>query len=858
MSENVIQTSFAAGELAPSIFARTDLQAYHAGLALCRNFFVDYRSGISTRCGTQFVIQALKSATAVRIIPFQFSVTSTYILEFGDKYIRFVSNGASVLEAPFNVTGITNANPAVVTVPGNNFNNGDWVFITGVNGMTQINGRFYQIAVLGSLVTLSDVNGNVINSLALPAYINGGTASRVYTIPSPYLAADLALLKYAQSASVMTLTHPNYVPMNLTLTAPTNWTLTPVPFGTMTVPPSTVSGSASTSGSANYSYVVTSVDGNGQESQASNAATVANAVNIGATAGTITISWSTVTGADHFNVYKAELSISSPVPVGAAYGFVGTANSNAVSFVDSNITPDFSTTPPIKQLPFAAGNNPGTFAYFQQRATYGGSNANPLTFYMSQPGIFNDFDKSNPVQDDDAITATIVSSQVNAIKNFVPMPGGLIALTAKGAWLINGGSSAVPTSVAVTPANIQATPQAYNGASDVPPIVVNEDVIYVQAKGSIVRDLEYNIYANIYTGSDISILSNHLFFGFTITQWAWVEEPYKIIWAIRSDGKLLSLTYVKDQKIKGWAQHDTLGLFQSVASISEGQNDVIYVVVKRFIGGRFVQMIERMANRLFIYGAEDAWAVDCGTQSALPTPNANLTATSSTGACTFTADQPVFSAGTVGQVLRMGGGIATITAFITPTQVVGTLTQPISQTLPEDPTNTPVPATPGNWSIARQFTVFSNLDYLNGQVVSILADGSVLPQQVVTNGTVTLSVPASKVTVGLAFVAQAQTMYLDVGEPTIQGKRKKINALSVRAKESRGLYVGRGFNTLVPVKEMNPAVFLGTPVPLVTGDERVIMDPLWDVPGQLCMQVSDPVPCTILGVIPEISVGDTK
>jgi hypothetical protein len=856
MSENVIQTSFAAGELAPSIFARTDLQSYHAGLALCKNFFVDYRSGVSTRSGTQFVIQAFKSSTAVRIIPFQFSVTSTYVLEFGDKYIRFVSNGASVLEAPFNITGISTSNPAVVVAPGNNFANGDWVFITGVNGMTQINSRFYQVSVIGSNVTLSDVNGTLINSLTYPAYTNGGTMSRVYTIASPYAAADLALLKYAQSASVMTLTHPSYAPMNLTLTAPTNWTLTPVPFGTTMAPPSTVSGTASTSGSANYSYVVTAVDGNGQESQSSNAATVANAVNIGATAGTITISWSAVSGADHFNIYKAELSISSPVPIGAAYGFVGVAT--GTSFVDSNITPDFSTTPPIKQMPFTGGNNPGTFAYFQQRATYGGSNANPLTFYMSQPGIFNDFDKSNPVQDDDAITATIVSSQVNAIKNFVPMPGGLIALTAKGAWLINGGSSQVPTSVAVTPANIQATPQAYNGAADVPPIVVNEDVLYVQAKGSIVRDLEYNIYANIYTGSDISVLSNHLFFGFTVTQWAWVEEPYKIIWAIRNDGKLLSLTYVKDQKIKGWAQHDTLGLFQSVASVSEGQNDIVYFVVKRFIGGRYVQMIERQPPRIFVYGAEDAWAVDCGTQSGLSTPNANLTASSATGACTFTADQPVFTSSSVGQILRVGGGIATITAFVTAQQVVGTLTQAISQTLPEDPTNAPVPATPGTWSIAGQFTVFANLDYLNGQTVSILADGSVLPQQVVTNGTVTLSVPASKVTVGLAFTAQAQTMYLDIGEPTIQGKRKKINALTVRAKESRGLYVGRTFSTLVPVKEMNPSVLLGTPIPLVTSDERVVMDPLWDVPGQVCMQVSDPVPCTILGVIPEISVGDTK
>jgi len=206
----------------------------------------------------------------------------------------------------------------------------------------------------------------------------------------------------------------------------------------------------------------------------------------------------------------------------------------------------------------------------------------------------------------------------------------------------------------------------------------------------------------------------------------------------------------------------------------------------------------------------------------------------------------------------MGGGIANITSYVSTTQVVGTLIRAISVVVPDDPNNTPVPATPGTWSIAGKFTVFSSLDYLNGQTVSILADGSVVPPQVVANGQITLAVSASKVTLGLGFTAQAQTMYLDVGEPTIQGKRKKVSALTIRAENSRGLYTGRTFNTLVPIKEMNAGAPLGTVIELVTNDERVVMDPLWDVPGQVCMQVTDPVPSTILGVIPEISVGDTS
>lgn len=856
MSQNLIQTSMAAGELAPSIFAHTDMAKYHAGMALMRNWFVDYRSGASTRAGTKFVIQALKSSTPVRLIPFQTSVLVPYILEFGDGYVRPISNGGAVLEAPFAITAITQANPAVVSVPGNNFVAGDWLYVVGVVGMTAVNGRFYLAAnVAGPLVTLQTVNGVPVNSLGYPAWTSGGTISRVYKFASPYAAADLALVKYVQETNIMTLTHPNYSEQTLTFTAPTNWSIAAAVFGT-TVPAPTGLGAATTpAGSANYSYIVTAVDASGHESLPSTAVALPSAVNLGTTAGTNTITWSAAAGASSYNVYKAELSIAGAVPAGQAYGFIG--NSTSLTFIDSNIVPDFSSTPPIFTNPFSAGNNPGTACYFQQRLYRGGSNTQPQTFWGSQPGDYYNMNVSDPTEADDAITGTIVSRQVNAIKSMLPMPGGLVVLTANGAWQINSGSGVASTS-AVTPINATATPQAYNGASDVPPIISNYDVLYVQAKGSIVRDLTYNLYANIYTGTDISILSNHLFFNHQILEWAYAEEPFKVVWCVREDGNLLSLTFIKEQEVYGWAHHDTLGLYKSVASVTEGMVDATYVVVQRFIGGLWVQMIERMDNRTFVYGAEDSWCVDCGLQSGLVQPVAGLSASGSIGSVTFSATAPVFSAQSVGQILRMGGGIAKITQFLSTSQVVGTITQRITATLPNDPSLTPVPATAGNWSITPQFTVFQGLDYLEGQTVSILADGGVITPQVVTNGTITLAQAASKVTVGLKYVPQLQTMPLDVGGgETIQGKRKKIAALSLFLNNTRGLSVGRTFAKAVPMKEINPDVLLGQAIPLVNGIERIIVDSLWDVPGQVCIQQDNPLPATVLGVVPEIILGDT-
>src|SRR6516162_6879582 len=86
MSHNLIQASFSFGELSPSLLARVDLKQYRQGCARMRNFFVDYRSGASTRQGTKFVVQCL--SLGARVIPFQTSVLTPYVLEFGDHYVR--------------------------------------------------------------------------------------------------------------------------------------------------------------------------------------------------------------------------------------------------------------------------------------------------------------------------------------------------------------------------------------------------------------------------------------------------------------------------------------------------------------------------------------------------------------------------------------------------------------------------------------------------------------------------------------------------------------------------------------------------------------------------------------------------
>lgn len=849
MSENIIQTSFAGGELSPTLYARVDLAKYKIGAARMLNFFVDYRGGASNRPGTEFISRCLNSNENVRLISFQFSTLQNYILEFGANTMRVIKNGGHVLENAQTITAISLANPGVITTSvAHGFVTGDLIYFN-VLGTTQLNQREYFATVLSpTTFSLYDWNGLPVNTSGYTAFTSG-FATRFYKIYSPYAAADLFQLKFTQSADVLTICHPDYPPYDLSRFSDTAWVFTAVLIGSSILAPGaptiSVTGAA---GTTNYAYEVTAINADGEESISSAANGQTNRINIAVTPGSVSITWPPVAGAVMYNVYKALPSDGTPIPSGALYGYMTSVTTNAAS--DTNIVPDFTVGPPTHHNPFL-GNNPATVTYASQRKVYAGSDAQPETFWMSKPGQFKNFDMSSPVQPSDAITGTLVSRQVNQIKHMISMPGGLVMLTSGGAWQVAGAGGVV------SPTTIQATPQAYNGAGDVPPLTINYEIIYIQQKGTIVRDLSYSFYTNIYTGSDLSVLSNHLFTGHTITDWTYAEEPFKIIWAVRSDGACLALTYLKDQEIFGWSRHETQGRFESVSSIPEGSEDSVYFVVQRYIGGQLIKFIERLHTRQMTYGPEDAFFVDCGISNESLEPVTTLTLAASTGTGILaTVDVALFDSFWVTRVIRAGGGIMRVASYIDSMNVLVDIIQDVTDV---DHFHSPTKVWPqksGTWNVTIPFTIVTGLDHLEGETVAILADGNVITPQVVVNGRITLAQPATRVHVGLAYTSQLQTLYLDVGEPTQQGKRKNITAMTARVDQTRGLQMGQTFDDLVDFKDRDPLTF-GLPIPLQTGDKRMILGGGWNTEGQMCLEQSNPLPATVLGVIPEITLGDT-
>jgi hypothetical protein len=421
--------------------------------------------------------------------------------------------------------------------------------------------------------------------------------------------------------------------------------------------------------------------------------------------------------------------------------------------------------------------------------------------------------------------------------------------------LISGGSQ----NSAITPSDVVAFPQASSGANDLPPLVVNYDVLYCQNRGSVVRDLAFNFYVQSYTGTDRSVLSSHLFTNYTLIDWTYAEEPYRQILVTRSDGALLVFTYVPEQELFAWSHYDTYGFFRSVASVPEGQTNAVYVIAERPVGAgnALVQCIERFNPRQWSR-IEDAWCLDCALSlpETYPAADLILSATSGDGV-TATANANVFAAGNVGDTLWGAlGGKATVTAYISPTQVTLNILQPFpayNNTAPD--VTIAQPLFSGNWTLDSPVSTISGFPFPDGTWVSALADGIPLAPTQLLNNSITLAAPASKVIAGLGFQAQFQSLQIDFGEPTQQGKRKLIPAVTARVNNTLGLKAGRTFATVVPCRELSG---IYSPPSWVSSDVRTLIDGKWDKPGQVCYQQDYPLPATILGIIPEVTLGDTQ
>ena len=276
-------------------------------------------------------------------------------------------------------------------------------------------------------------------------------------------------------------------------------------------------------------------------------------------------------------------------------------------FTDENYEPDTAQTPKKNWNPFANGNNPCSVAFHQQRMWLGGGSKNPATIYASRTGDYESFRKSMPLQDDDALEYVLASGSVDDVKWLVSFDSLLIGTS--GAEY----KCAASKSAAITPSDCQITVQSYWGSKDLQPLIIGQSIMHCQRSGSHVRDLYYTLESDGYAGNDLSVLAPQLVESAGIVQWCYQQSPSSCVWAVRSDGVLLCLTYMKEQNVFGWSRHVTDGRVKSVAVVNGADEDVVMLVVQRTVNGAAKYYLERLMPRFKESdGIADAWYVDAG------------------------------------------------------------------------------------------------------------------------------------------------------------------------------------------------------------------------------------------------------
>lgn len=249
---------------------------------------------------------------------------------------------------------------------------------------------------------------------------------------------------------------------------------------------------------------------------------------------------------------------------------------------------------------------PSVAAFYQERLVFANTPTDPQRIWMSKSGNYPDFGVSLPLQDDDAVDIPIPSREVNAITGIVPLTD-LVVMSAGGQWKVGPGTS----SEAITPSEKVAKPQNYTRSSEIPPLVVGNRVLFLEGMNAKVFDLGYSLEDDSYSGNDLSVLSEHLFEGHYIVGWAFQQAPYSVVWAVRDDGVLLGMTYLREHQVVAWHHHHTDGVVESICSMPGDGEDQVWIIVRRTINGSAKRYVERLHTRNFT-DLEDAFFVDSG------------------------------------------------------------------------------------------------------------------------------------------------------------------------------------------------------------------------------------------------------
>jgi hypothetical protein len=427
----------------------------------------------------------------------------------------------------------------------------------------------------------------------------------IYVEPTPYNAEELEPIDYAQAFDTIYLAHKDYPFSKFLRNDHDDWAYSVVAVGPTQAAPTSVSATATNPNvdAANsgdgyfpqlFGFCVSAVNTDGQESRASSIATATNDTELPRNYTTIT--WAAAASADFYRIYKQH--------EGGSFGFIG--ETEGTSFKDDGFSPSYQDAPIYAYDPISTtGNYPGRVGFWEQRLWAGGTNNLPNGLFASRSSDFENFDVARPLRENDAIAMAISTGKVDAIEALVPL-GQLVVPTSDNIIVLNG-----PNDGILTPNPPPgATVDIKGGISRPSPVVTHDAAFYQPRVENGVRSIGYQFEANGFRSNNVNIFCPHLFKDRRIVAWAYASEPYSVIYCVMDDGDMLAFTWEKEQDIWGWTEIDVNGFVEDVIAIPEGNEDRVYIIVRRTINGSERRFVERFGTAKWTNYAK-AYFLDC-------------------------------------------------------------------------------------------------------------------------------------------------------------------------------------------------------------------------------------------------------
>ncbi len=854
---NVALSNFVGGELSGLLSGRADLPVYKRSVERAENFMVLPQGAAQYRTGTRFVHQTRRNKRG-QLIKFQFNDQQAYQIEVTAGYFRFYKDESIITEDPVAVSNVTHATQAVVTAA-SAFKNGDEVFLNGIEGMTQLNGRSYLVSdVSGLTFKITDQQGNYIDSTPMGLYVSGGTASRIYEIKTPYreqgfeefIDEDIAQLQFTQNADVMYIDHQNYEPRKLTRSGHASWALTRY---TRTADPFDAAKTVTAATQANPGVLTVATHGR----------SVGDSVYIDSVGGM------TELNDQHYLI--------NSVPT------ANTFTLKTLAGVPVNTTSFAAFTSGGKLEVIGGRNYPRAVTFTADaRTMHGGTDAKPESLFAScapttADGVrYDNFTTGTTATDAVIFTLAPVNGQVNVVEWLSNTDKFIVAGTFGTVRRIFGATE----QESITPTGINAKAVNGYGAALASPVSLGSTLFYIQRGLQGLRSLEYEYTTDGYLTTDRNLVSDHLPYP-GLAQGAFQQGKPDILWCTRLDGVLLGLTYKDKEDISGWARH-TLGgahvtgagvrrrfgkvLWASSMSRPTG-SEQLWLIVERVVNGVTLRSVEFVTDPpvypafLDFYQGEDgdreederhfynrlyevqkqAVHLDCSLtydgRDLGRDSNAQLTISGASVVSTAN----IFTASMIGRQIwgaydenGEGGGRAVITA-VGGTSASLNILKPFEKTVYR----------PGEWYLTTN--ALTGLEHLEGETVGVILDGGPGNNGVVQAGALSLPQQVSVVTIGLKYRGVLKSLNLDVGgvSGSAQSKPRNVVESKIRFLNSSAARFGTNPYDLQRVEFRQAGGITDRPISLYSGFQSITYFDDWEEDKSVYVIQETPAPCTV-------------